>query len=171
VSELENDANYLTEHQSLEEYAKIEDVYTKEQADSKFLTEHQSLEDYATKAELELKANSADLAAVATSGSYNDLSNKPENVSDFNNDAGYLTEHQDLSAYINGVDYNSTSKEMEFKHNDTVLATIDATPFIKDGMVSNVVAENGNLVITFNTDSGKEPISIPLTEIFNPANY
>ena len=39
---------------------------------------------------LELKANSADLSTVATSGSYNDLSNKPTKVSDFTNDAAYL---------------------------------------------------------------------------------
>lgn len=43
------------------------------------------------------KANTADLATVATSGSYNDLSNKPTiptvptNVSAFTNDAGYTT--------------------------------------------------------------------------------
>lgn len=43
------------------------------------------------------------LAAVATSGSYNDLNDKPvipvvpTNVSAFNNDAGYLTQHQDIS--------------------------------------------------------------------------
>ena len=43
------------------------------------------------------------LAAVATSGDYNDLSNTPTiptvptNVSEFNNDAGYLTQHQDIS--------------------------------------------------------------------------
>lgn len=43
------------------------------------------------------KADTADLATVATSGSYNDLSNKPtiptvpSNVSAFNNDAGYIT--------------------------------------------------------------------------------
>lgn len=43
------------------------------------------------------KANTSDLAAVATSGSYNDLADKPSiptvptNVSAFNNDAGYLT--------------------------------------------------------------------------------
>ena len=40
------------------------------------------------------KANSADLAAVATSGDYNDLSNTPSiptNVSELNNDAGYIT--------------------------------------------------------------------------------
>ena len=38
-------------------------------------------------------------------------------------------------------------------------------------MVSNVEILNGNLVITFNTDAGKEPITIPLTDIFNPNNY
>lgn len=47
--------------------------------------------------ELRGKANSADLAEVATSGSYNDLKDKPTiptvptNVSAFNNDAGYIT--------------------------------------------------------------------------------
>ena len=49
--------------------------------------------------EVALKANSADLATVATSGSYNDLTNKPTiptvptNVSEFTNDAGYLTQN------------------------------------------------------------------------------
>jgi len=44
------------------------------------------------------KANTDDLAAVATSGSYNDLADKPTiptvptNVSAFNNDVGYITE-------------------------------------------------------------------------------
>ena len=58
-----------------------------------------------TDALLSAKANSADLATVATSGSYNDLTNKPTiptvptNVSAFNNDAGYLTEHQSLDGY------------------------------------------------------------------------
>ena len=46
------------------------------------------------------KANSADLADVATSGSYNDLSNKPSipsKTSDLTNDSGFLTQHQDIS--------------------------------------------------------------------------
>ena len=91
VSELENDAGYLTEHQSLAEYAKT-----------------------------------ADLAQVAKTGSYNDLADKPTipstaglastkyvddkvagiviptvptKVSAFENDAGYLTEHQSLAEY------------------------------------------------------------------------
>jgi hypothetical protein len=40
------------------------------------------------------------LASVATSGSYNDLTNKPTNVSTFTNDAGYLTQHQSLTNYV-----------------------------------------------------------------------
>ena len=64
------------------------------------------------------------------------------------------------------------TKVIAFYNNDgTLLDSIDATEFIKDGMVDNVVISDGNLVITFNTDSGKESISIPLTQIFNPANY
>lgn len=49
-------------------------------------------------------------STVATSGSYNDLSNKPNiptvpsNVSAFTNDAGYLTEHQDISGKANSND-------------------------------------------------------------------
>ena len=207
---------------------------------------------------LDLKANSADLAKVATSGSYNDLTDRPvipegavvdaalsdtsenpvqnkiikaaidakqdtisdletirsgaalgatayqkpingipasdiakgviptvpTNVSAFTNDAGYLTQHQSLDKYytkqeVNGltsnffdkVKYDSDNKKINFTNGNNVIATIDATGFIKDGMVSNVEISESNLVITFNTDAGKEPISIALTDIFNPANY
>lgn len=138
-------------------------------------------------------AESSDLATVATSGSYNDLTDKPTiptvptNVSAFTNDAGYLTEHQslanyytkdetdalipDVEDYFDGAEYDSNTKRINFKHGNTIKAYIDATAFIKDGMVDNVEISNGNLVITFNTDAGKQPISIPLTDIFNPANY
>ena len=43
------------------------------------------------------------LSTVATSGSYNDLSNKPTiptKTSDLTNDSGFLTSHQDLSGYV-----------------------------------------------------------------------
>ena len=61
-----------------------------------------------------------------------------------------------------------------FKHDSSdadALFSLDATAFIKDGMVSNVEISNENLVVSFNTDAGKQPISIPLTDIFNPNNY
>jgi hypothetical protein len=38
-------------------------------------------------------------------------------------------------------------------------------------MVNSVTIENGYLIITFNTDSGQEPIRIALTDIFNPNLY
>lgn len=55
----------------------------------------------------------------------------------------------------------------------TYLCRIDAAPFIKDGMVSSVAITNGNLVITWNSDSTgvTSPTNIPLTDIFNPSNY
>ena len=164
LSQLENDADFITTAATEEKIATATEGMATQQwvEDKNYLTEHQSLEDYVKKEEL---------AEVATSGEYDDLKNKPENVSVFNNDAGYLTEHQSLADYINGVDYDSESKKIEFKHDDNVLATVDTTDFIKDGMVQSVEISNGNLVITFNTDAGKEPISIALTDIFNPANY
>ena len=100
---------------------------------------------------------------------------------------GYLTEHQSLANYytktetdalipnvedyFDGAEYDSNTRRINFKHGNTIKAYIDANAFIKDGMVENVEISNGNLVITFNTDAGKQPISIPLTDIFNPANY
>ena len=101
VSELENDIGYLTEHQSLEGYAKT-----------------------------------ADLAQVAKTGSYNDLADKPTipsttglastkyvddkvagivipevptKVSAFENDKGYLTEHQSLADYALKSEIPSTT--------------------------------------------------------------
>lgn len=68
--------------------------------------------------------------------------------------------------------YDSQTKRINFYDNGgNIVSYIDATDFIKDGMVSNVAISEGNLVITFNTDAGQEPISIPLTDIFNSENY
>ena len=76
-----------------------------------------------------------------------------------------------VDGYFDGVEYDSNAKRINFKHGGTVKTYIDATDFIKDGMVSNVEIVGNNLVITFNSDSGHETITIPLTDIFNPNNY
>ena len=83
--------------------------------------------------------------------------------------------------YFDGAEYNSTDKKIYFKKGNDIIsaATIDATDFIKDGMVSNVEITSGSgayvgqqvLKITFNTDAGQSPIEIPLTDIFDPSNY
>ena len=79
-----------------------------------------------------------------------------------------------VTAYADSVKYNSTTHYVEFYHGTTAGTKVyeyDASPFLVDGMVDDVRIENGNLVIDFNTASGKQDISIPLTDIFNPANY
>lgn len=79
----------------------------------------------------------------------------------------------ELADLFGDVDYDTLSKTIRFwdKGKTNVLASLDARPFIKDGMVSNAYISNNTLVITFNTDSGKEAIGVPLTSVFNPNNY
>lgn len=73
--------------------------------------------------------------------------------------------------FFDAAAYDSQTKKINFYHGNTIKANIDASSFIKDGMVDNVAISGSNLVITFNTESGKEPISIPLSSIFDPSNY
>jgi len=76
-----------------------------------------------------------DLATVATTGSYNDLSNKPTipviptNVSAFINDAGYLTQHQDISGKADKT-YVDTSIEDEsaFQKNFATIMALASDP-------------------------------------------
>nr|DAQ19264.1 MAG TPA: hypothetical protein [Caudoviricetes sp.] len=91
---------------------------------------------------------------------------------DINGVTYYLLDENKKATAVTQGRYNSSNQRIELLNaNNNVVSFIDATNFIKDGMVSNVSIVNGNLVITFNTDSGKSPISIPLTNIFNPSNY
>lgn len=82
-----------------------------------------------------------------------------------------LQEHQSLAAYVNAASYDSVAKKILLKHDDNVVAEVDAKAFVKDGMVSTVKIEDGNLVVTFNTDAGKQPIAIPLSDIFDSGAY
>ena len=76
-----------------------------------------------------------------------------------------------VDGYFDGASYDSQTKRINFKHNNEILAYIDATDFIKDGMVSSVEIRNGKLVITFNSDAGKEAIELNISDIFNADNY
>ena len=157
LSQLENDANFITKDEADASYEPKGDYATQDWVNEQgFLKEHQDLSEYAKSADV------AQEIATATEGMATE---------DWVNTQDFLKEHQDLSEYINGVIYETESKKIVFKHYESVIAEIDATPFIKDGMVDRVVVEGGNLVITFNVESGKETITIPLTSIFDPSNY
>lgn len=67
-----------------------------------------------------------------------------------------------------GIEYVAGEKKIKLVAGGTNME-IDATAFIKDGMVSGVEIQEvegvKNLVITFNTDAGKEAINVPLTQL------
>lgn len=90
----------------------------------------------------------------------------------------------DVENFFGAVNYDSQTKRINFYNESTggtVLGYVDATDFIKDGMVSNVEiktiqsgdpAENVTVIaITFNTDAQKEEIDIPISQIFDANNY
>ena len=132
------------------ETARTENVYAKK-------SDIPSLDDYYTKAQTDAEITGAtvDMATKTWVG-----------------EQGYLTEHQSLAGLFDDARYVSSSKTINFyDKTDTLVATIDATDFIKDGMVDNVYISGSTLVISFNTDAGQEDITINLTDIFNPANY
>ena len=76
------------------------------------------------------------------------------------------------SATVASGEYSSTDKAIYLTNiSGQTLSEIDATDFIKDGMVTSVSVVGENLVITFNTDAGHEDINIPISAIFNANNY
>ena len=73
----------------------------------------------------------------------------------------------ELSSTLN-LKYSSTTKEIQLLGiGDAVIAKVDATDFIKDGMVNAVSFDPDSkvLTITFNTDSGKQAITVDLSSL------
>ena len=71
----------------------------------------------------------------------------------------------------NRIEWVSSEKKLKLYSGNHLLGSVDGASWVKDGMVESAAIVGNNLEITFNTDSGKEKISIPLTDIFNPDNY
>ena len=119
------------------------------------------LGNYYTKAESDAKYCTKDYVDGKFSNSYT----KPET------DALLATKADKVSAITNAI-YDSGNTVINFYNsNNAVVASIDASAFIVDGMVDNVVISGNNLVVTFNVDAGKQEIVVPLTNIFDPTNY
>jgi hypothetical protein len=77
---------------------------------------------------------------------------------------------------IASVEYDSSGKTIDFYNaNNVKIDSIDATAFIKDGMIDSVRLETTGgttyLVIVWNTDAGKETTRIDIGDIFEADNY
>lgn len=67
-----------------------------------------------------------------------------------------------------GLAYDSGTKKINLTGvNSAVIASVDATDFIKDGMVQSVELDGNNLVFTFNTDAGTEEITVDLSKFID----
>ena len=71
----------------------------------------------------------------------------------------------------NRIEWDSNAKTLKLYSGNHLLGSVDGASWVKDGMVQSAAIVGNNLEITFNTDAGKEKISVPLTDIFNPDNY
>lgn len=81
-----------------------------------------------------------------------------------------------IAAGISTVDYDSDTKRINFRSSDsTIVCYLDATLFIKDGIVDSVQVDDVEidntltkcLVISFNTDADKQDIIIPIKDIID----
>ena len=159
VSAFNNDVGYLTEHQSLEDYAKKSDIpdvsnfatfdnipknVSELKNDSGYLTEHQDLTEY-------LKRN--EIPELSNFATFNDI---PTNISQLNNDIGYLTQHQDLTEYAKKSDIpivetvsNTLRKVENFSEiqpfdGDIVLYSGETTEDFKNGFFYKYFADTEN---------------------------
>lgn len=106
VSAFANDAGYLTQHQDIS--GKLDKTGDGSNVTATF-AQATSRANISTGEKLSAIFSKimkwfADLKTVAFTGAYSDLSGKPTNLSEFTNDSGFLTEHQDISGKMDKSD-------------------------------------------------------------------
>lgn len=119
----------------------------------------------AAKPDLSPYAKKADLATVATSGKYTDLQGTPHipaKVSELTNDAGYLTKHQDISAYAKKTEIPTKVSQLQ---NDSGYLTShqDLSEYAKKGDIPtgfHTLTFTGNADATYD-GSQNVTVSIP----------
>ena len=125
TTDLTNDSGFLTSHNPV-------DATLSE-------TSENAVQNKVVKAALDNKQD----ASTAFSGDYDDLSNKPTNVSEFTNDAGYLTAHQDISGKADTVHTHTVSSITDFPTLATV-ATSGSYEDLDDTPTLATVATSGD---------------------------
>ena len=117
---------------------------------------------------------------LSDSANYAKISDIPTSLEGLDNSETKYQSEDEVSATVQeavenlfaSVEYDDNAKKIIFKNSDgEQVGEVDATDFIKDGMVSGATIENGKLIISFNEESGSEDVELDLTDIFNPSNY
>lgn len=114
--------------------------------------------DYATKTALAEKADKSTVEAMYTNEQIDTFIQGAKDYADAN-DANDNTEYH--------VEYDSENKKIKLVAGaDASKMEIDASDFIKDGMIDTVtIGADNDLIITFNTAAGKENIVLPLDQL------
>ena len=140
------------------------------------------LEDYYTKSETDTAIGNAITALNLRAASQKGVDTSIGDASSSNlptSDAvkAYVDAHSgggggDTSNLGASLAYDSKTKKIELRNADgETISEIDATAFVKDGMLDIVTLTDGNLYFVFNTDAGKETISVPLSNFFDASQY
>ena len=140
------------------------------------------LEDYYTKSETDTAIGNAITALNLRAASQKGVDTSIGDASSSNlptSDAvkAYVDAHSgggggDTSNLGASLAYDSKTKKIELRNADgETISEIDATAFVKDGMLDFVTLTDGNLYFVFNTDAGKETISVPLSNFFDASQY
>ena len=105
------------------------------------------------------------LATVATSGSYDDLSDKPTNISLFTNDANYIVTGSNVSNLTNDSGYLTTVAFGDLTGKPTTLSGYGITDAATSaqGTTADSALQPGSNISTLNNDSGY----ITLTQVQN----
>lgn len=78
----------------------------------------------------------------------------------------YATKEELDTQAVTKAEYVKEDKKIYFyNNNEDKISTIDATDFILDGMLDSVTLDGNNLVFVFNTDAGKNSITVPLSSM------
>ena len=162
----------------------LEDYYTKSEIDAdleNYYTKTEVNAGYYSKSETDTAIGNAitalNLGAASQKGvdtSIGDASSSNLPTSDAVK--AYVDAHSggggDTSNLGASLAYDSKTKKIELKNAvGETLSEIDATAFVKDGMLDLVTLTDGNLYFVFNTDAGKETIIVPLSDLFDASQY
>jgi hypothetical protein len=160
VSAFTNDSGYQTSAQVSSTVAAA-NTSLKSYTDAAISTANTSLKSY-TDAALATKVNTSSLATVATSGSYNDLTNKPTiptvptAVSAFTNDSGYQTSSQ-VSSTVSTANTSLksyTDAGLATKVNTSSLATVATSGAYADLSGKPTIPTVPTVVSAFTNDAG-----------------